>query len=174
VITAKNFLVVDGDGKPIAALGENPNGSALCILNKDGKPVVNLGATPSGGSFDIGNKDGKIVAVISVNKNEDAGALVILNENGKPLVAISVEEGAGILKTLNNKGELTSQLPEKRTTVSVCRNCVEDKIDISNPSTKGKMIQAILAGADSRYNLHSESDCKIEKEKPDHPDHPGN
>ncbi|MBT4524787.1 MAG: hypothetical protein HOC21_07695 [Phycisphaerae bacterium] len=63
---------------------------------------------------------------------------------------------------------------EKITSVSVCRNCVEDKIDISDPSTKGKMIQGILAGGVRGYDLHSESDCKIEKGKPDHPDHPGN
>ena len=83
VITAKNFLVVDGDGKPIAALGKNPSGGGLIIYNKEGKPVVSLGATPSGGSFDISNKDGKIVAVISVDKDQDTGALVLLNAKGE-------------------------------------------------------------------------------------------
>jgi uncharacterized lipoprotein YajG len=68
--------------------------------------------------------------------------------------------GCSATSKSTDKDNLAQDKVEKITTVSVCRNCVEDKIYISNPSTKGKMIQVILAGGDSRYNLHSESDCQ--------------
>ena len=68
--------------------------------------------------------------------------------------------GCSATSKSTDKDNLAQDKVEKITTVSVCRNCVEDKIDISNPSTKGKLIEIILAGGDSRYNLHSESDCQ--------------
>jgi hypothetical protein len=51
---------------------------------------------------------------------------------------------------------------EKITTISVCRNCIEDTPPVSSinsSSTRGKIAEFILAGGDSGYSLHSESDC---------------
>ena len=76
------------------------------------------------------------------------------------LFGVFMFTGCSATSKSTDKDNLAQDKVEKITTISVCRNCVEDKIYISAINTKGKMIQIILAGSHPGYKLHSESDCQ--------------
>jgi hypothetical protein len=71
--------------------------------------------------------------------------------------------GCSATSKSTDKDNLAQDKVEKITTVSVCRNCVDVRSEIkfiNHKVTRGKIREFILSGADSRYELHSESDCQ--------------
>ena len=87
VIEAKEFRVVNGEGKTQVLLSANTNGGSLTIGNKHGKAVAGIAADPDGGVLSISNKDGKPVAGITADA-----------------------DGDGVLETINAKGVVTNRL----------------------------------------------------------------
>ncbi len=92
VIQAKRFEVVNDEGKVVVKMGASNDGGGLGIFNNDGKIVVGTNAYKNGGLLYVLNKDGGKVAGLRANK-----------------------DGSGDVLTLNNKGEVTSQLPSPKT-----------------------------------------------------------
>ena len=92
VIQAKRFEVVNDEGKVVVKMGASNDGGGLGIFNNDGKIVVGTNAYKNGGLLYVLNKDGGKVAGLRANK-----------------------DGSGDVLTLNNKGEVTSQLPNPKT-----------------------------------------------------------
>jgi hypothetical protein len=109
VIQAKKFEVVNDEGKSVARLSANEDGGYLSVCNKDGQVVALHGADENGGYSSICNKDGIPVAGLAVK--EYGSLLSIANKDGKMVVGLGVGEYGGALMTLDNKGNLTSQLP---------------------------------------------------------------
>ena len=70
--------------------------------------------------------------------------------------------GCSATSKSTDKDNLAQDKVETTTTVSVCRNCIDggEIKFINNKDTRGKIREFILSGADSRYELHSESDCQ--------------
>ena len=91
VIQAKRFEVVNDEGKVVVIMGASNDGGWLGIFNNDGKIVVGTNAYKNGGLLYVLNKDGGKVAGLRANK-----------------------DGSGDVLTLNNKGEVTSQLPNPK------------------------------------------------------------
>ena len=81
------------------------------------------------------------------------------------LFASTMFAGCSATSKSTDKDNLAQDKVETTTTVSVCRNCIDGEMIkfINNKDTRGKIREFrkfILSGADSRYELHSESDCQ--------------
>jgi len=61
-IVVDSIRIVDGDGKTVAALGNDEKGGGLVINNNNGKTVAALGNDEKGGGLIFLNNDGEAIA----------------------------------------------------------------------------------------------------------------
>ena len=111
VIQAKKFEIVNGEGKKVVVLANNPQqGGMFFLANKDGKLVASISAPASGGSLTIHNKHGK--ALVGIGVDADGGILEVRNKDGQGVALIGADKnGDGSFGTLNSKGNKTGLFP---------------------------------------------------------------
>jgi len=122
VIQAKKFQVVNDEGKVIVQLsnliGGGVDNGMLVTRNSAGQTLVVLGANEDGGNFAAFNKDGKLACLLTAI--EDGGMLDIFNKDGNRIVGLVANEDGGSLVTLDKEGQITSQLPNPKTSEESC------------------------------------------------------
>ena len=88
VIRARQFRVVNDQGRVVTSLGTDAFGDGeLIVRNKDRSVVASLGAAQHGGALALANKKGKVVAGLWVSSS-GGGLLTITDGNRKPLVTL--------------------------------------------------------------------------------------
>lgn len=104
IVLCKQLLIINAEGKPVAALGETPKGGgALTIYNKAGKMVAKLDSSNEHGLISISDKKSRPVGTIGVNK-DGIRTFALWNEAGNFAVTMSAgENGDGGLSVFSKE-----------------------------------------------------------------------
>lgn len=92
-VPTQGLTFAGADGRTIAKLYTDKDGSAFDLFNKQGKVGVRLHSGSPGGSLAVFNENGKTVAQVSTRNS--AGFLAISADNGKSTAQLADSSGTG-------------------------------------------------------------------------------
>ncbi len=85
VVKAREFQVVDKDGKDVVSLSAGVDGGRVMVKNKAGGLVVRLGAMNGSGLVNLVSGAGKIVVTLGAVGRDSDGLVVVHDKTGRPV-----------------------------------------------------------------------------------------
>ena len=111
VIRAKNFEVLNDEGRLAARLGANLHGGGIAIFNVKGMPLVNIGLTAGGyGAVTTFNGEGRELVQLGAMEG-GYGAVTTFSSEGKELVTLAATvDGDSSISAYNAEGKRIARL----------------------------------------------------------------
>lgn len=104
-ISAREFQVVDEEGRPLIRLDESGGRGRLAILNSEGKMIIVAGGTANGGIITTNSMEGALTAAMGTDSS-GRGSLGLHDSATMPSVSMGVEDsGNGYVSVNTNTGK---------------------------------------------------------------------